>query len=29
MKTNPGGYVDNIKTIRIQLVSKGNNVEQF
>ena len=28
LKTHPRGYVDNIPTIRIQLVSKGNNVEQ-
>lgn len=28
LKTHPGGYVGNIPTIRIQLVSKGNNVQQ-
>lgn len=28
LKTHPRGYVDNSPTIRIQLVSKGNNEEQ-
>ena len=28
LKTHPRGYVDNIPTIRIQVVSKGNNEEQ-
>lgn len=28
LKTHPRGYADNIPTIRIQLVSKGNNVQQ-
>ena len=28
LKTHPRGYVDNIPTIRIQLVSKGNDKEQ-
>jgi nicotinamide-nucleotide amidase len=28
LKTHPRGYVDNTPTIRIQLVSKGNNLEQ-
>ena len=28
LKTHPRGYVNNIPTIRIQLVSKGKNVEQ-
>ena len=28
LKTHPRGYVDNIPAIRIQVVSKGNNVQQ-
>jgi molybdopterin-biosynthesis enzyme MoeA-like protein len=28
LKTHPRGYVDNTPTIRIQLVSKGNNLQQ-
>jgi molybdopterin-biosynthesis enzyme MoeA-like protein len=28
LKTHPRGYADNIPTIRIQLVSKGNSLEQ-